>query len=70
MFPFGSRELRGFGEPEVISTIMRGKNMFNTSKKELQTTLQQLTKVFDYHKQWQTDLNRKLICRLPYIFVR
>lgn len=40
--------------------------MHNTSKEELQTTLQQLDQALYYHEHWLAELNRTIICRLPF----
>lgn len=40
--------------------------MFNVSHEELQTVLRQLDQAIYSHEQWQRDMIRTLICRLPY----
>lgn len=40
--------------------------MFNISKEEMQTTLQQLDQALYNHEQWLAALTRTIICRLPH----
>lgn len=40
--------------------------MLNIDRQELQVTLQELYQAIYNHEQWSKDLNRSIICRLPY----
>jgi diguanylate cyclase len=40
--------------------------MLKISKEEIQATLQQLDQALYNHEQWLAELNRRIICRLPY----